>query len=193
MSAAATVGAVVSKPMPIEHDLPLGDGHGQIDCIERRVHHLDVGAGGPLLGERGARRRHADQIAERRQRHLGQACVGDGPIEIADGGDAHRTAGAGDQAHAVGQELPQAVPGDRHGVRTADLHVRQRAPAGDRRKLHGDGADIVGASRRPAPGASLIAGAGLRRRRSARRTWPAAPRASTSSRTVMAQPACTST
>ena len=56
-----------------EDHLAVRFGRGDLDRVARRVDHAHVGAGGALGGQRGARRRHAHEVAEGRERYLGQA------------------------------------------------------------------------------------------------------------------------
>ena len=154
------VGAVVSKPMPANTTWRLGSAAAMRTASRGEYDHAHVGAVGARRGERAARRRHADEIAEGHERHLGEASERDHAVEVGHRRDAHRAARPADQSQTLGQQLAQAVAGDRHGVRAADLHEGQ-AGGRLRAQLGGEPAEVVsGRHRRPGgrlPG-RLVAG-----------------------------------
>ena len=145
--AAAVVGAVVSKPMPAKTTCRSGSSAAIAHRVARRVDDAHVGAGGALRGQRAARRRHADQVAERDQRHLGQPREREHAVEVGHRRDADRAARPADEADAVGQQLAQPVAGDGHGVGAADLHEREAGPRLVT-QLGGEPAEVVGGGHR---------------------------------------------
>ncbi len=97
----------------------------QGDGVEGRIDDADVGTPSLFRLQAGGRAGHPRQIAEGRDQGVGPPGQGQGVIDVGDGGDADRTAGAGSQPDVVRQQRAEAVLMDGHGVGAADLHEGQ--------------------------------------------------------------------
>ena len=114
-----------------EHDLAVGVLLGERQRVERRVHDLYAAAGGLLLEQARRGAGHARHIAERGDGDVVGAREGDNGVDVAVRRHAHRAAGAGRQADALGHEVADAVARDGHRVRAAHLHERGAARGGE--------------------------------------------------------------
>jgi len=106
-----------------EDHLPPGLGGRDLHRVARRVDDAHVGAGGARGRQGRARRRHADEVAEGRQRHLRQTGEGHSLVQVGGRRDAHRAPWPGDQPHPGREQVAQTEAGDRNRVGAAHFHV----------------------------------------------------------------------
>ena len=112
------------KPHSQEHHLLFWMGFGQLQSIHGGVYHLDVCPQGllPPQIKPGLGAGHPHQIPVGGEGDPGQSGYAQHLVHHIGGGDAHRTAGPGDQLHLGGQQLPHPGAGQGHGVGAAHLH-----------------------------------------------------------------------
>ena len=140
-----------------EDDLTLGVLLGQRERIERAVADFDAASRRLLLEQARRAAGHARHVAERGDGDVGDARERDDGVDVAVRRDAHRAAGAGGEAHALGHEVADAVARDGDRVRAADFHERDLAVG---REL-GDGVDQPARELRVLEGRQLRAHLGI--------------------------------
>ena len=131
-----------------ENDLTLGVLLGQRERVEGAVADFDAASRRLFLEQARRAARHARHVAERGDGDAGNARERDDGVDIAVRRDAHRAAGTGGEAHALGHEVADAVARDGDRMRATDFHERDLAvgrelgdrvdqPSGELRVLEG--------------------------------------------------------
>ena len=110
------------EPDREEDDLPRRIRSRDVDGVERRIDHADVGAAGLRREEVGPRSGDAEHVAEGGEDHARPARDLDRRVDQLDRRHAHGTAGAVDERHVGRQELVHAEADDGVGLAAADLH-----------------------------------------------------------------------
>ena len=140
-SVTAVAGAVVSKPIAKKQTCRSGSWRGELERVERRVDHAHVRAARLRLEQRAAPARHAQHVAERRERDAVRLGDRDRVVHAAHRDHAHRAARPVHELDLVREQLLEAVPVDRVRVAAADLHhAHHLARRDERADLGGEAA-----------------------------------------------------
>ena len=133
------------EPDRHEHDLLVRVLPGDLQRVQRRVHHPDIGALGVGVEEGAAAARYPHHVAERGHDHVRLRGQVDRVVHPPHRDHADRAAGAVHQGDRLGQVVLEAVLVDRVGVPAAHLHqLVLAARLAQRRDLRGQRVGLVG-------------------------------------------------